>query len=86
MIERIQAPVSVILSFDHQKRRAVPTKLIWDGQTYQVIKIGFHHVYRQGQVLYHVFSVASKTLFFKLLLDTETLFWTLEEIADGLPN
>jgi hypothetical protein len=45
-----------------------------------------HHTFRSGRTLFHVFSVASKSLFFRLVLNTDTLFWRLEEISDGLPD
>ncbi len=86
MIEKISTPVSVSLNFDHKKRRVYPKFLIWEGKIYSVEKIGLHHTYRVGRTLFHVFSVASKSLFFRLVLNTETLHWRLEEISDGLPE
>lgn len=86
MIQKLNVPVSVNFLFDCKKRTVFPKELIWDGKTYPVVKIGLHHTYREGRTLYHVFSVASQTLFFRLVLNTDNLFWTLEEIADGLPD
>jgi len=86
MIQKISAPVSVSLAFDHTKRKVTPKWIVWDGHLYPIEKIGFHHTVHEGRILYHVFSVASKTLFFRLVLNTETLHWRLEEIADGLPD
>lgn len=86
MLEKISAPVSVGLLFDHKMRKCVPKWVKWEGKLYKIEKIGFHHTYREGRVLYHVFSVASKTLFFRLVLNTETLIWRLEELSDGLPD
>ena len=60
-----------------------PLGKIW---TYPIVKVGLHHTFRQGRTLYHVFSVTSKTLLFRLVLNTETLNWRLEEISDGLPD
>lgn len=59
---------------------------MWDGRVYPVLKVGLHHTYRQGRDLFHVFSVSSINIFFRISLDTTTLHWTLEEISDGLPN
>lgn len=86
MIEKISAPVSVSLVFEHTKRRASPKWVVWDGRLHAVKKVGLHHTYKQGRTLFHVFSVASKTLFFRLVLNTETLGWRLEEISDGHPD
>lgn len=86
MIQKLSVPVSVDLSFDCKKRTVCPKEIIWEGETHPVVKIGLHHTYREGRTLYHVFSVASQTLFFRLVLNTDNLFWTLEEISDGLSD
>lgn len=86
MIQKISTPISVSLVFDHKKRLVFPKYLVWEGKTYTIDKIGFHHTYREGKTLFHVFSVETKTLFFRLVLDTESLHWRLEEISDGEPN
>lgn len=86
MIEKLSLPVSVGITFDHTKRKVVPKWILWEGKLYSVEKIGLHHTFRTGRTLFHVFSVASKTLFFRLVLNTDTLFWRLEEISDGMPD
>lgn len=86
MIQKISAPVSVQLVYDHRLRTVAPRQIFWDGKVIRVSKIGMHHTVREGRTLFHIFSVVSSDLFFRLKLDTNTLFWTLEEIADGLPN
>ena len=86
MIEKISIPVSVGFVFDSAKRKMLLKWLVWNGRMYPILKIGLHHTYRRGRTLYHVFSVASKTLFFRLVLDTDNLHWRLEEISDGLAN
>lgn len=86
MIERVQVPVSVSFVFDHKTRQAKPKALKWEGRTYYVTGIGHHHTYYEGRTLFHVFSVDTETLFFRLVFNTQTLGWTLEEISDGLPS
>lgn len=86
MIQKISAPISVQLVFDHRLRTVAPRQIFWDGQIIRIAKVGLHHTIREGRTLFHIFSVSSNNLFFRLKLDTETLFWTLEEIADGLTN
>jgi len=86
MIQKLSTPVSVDLSFDAKKRIVSPKEIVWNGESYPVAKVGLHHTFREGRTLYHVFSVASETLFFRLVLNTDNLFWTLEEISDGLPD
>lgn len=86
MIQKISAPVSVQMVFDHRLRTVSPRQIFWDGRAIRIAKVGLHHTLREGRTLFHVFSVASNDLFFRLKLDTSTLFWTLEEIADGDSN
>jgi len=86
MIQKISEPVSVSFTFDSEKRTVRPRALVWNGRLYGVVKVGLHHKFRQGRTLYHVFSVASKSMFFRLVLNTENLHWRLEEISDGLPS
>lgn len=86
MIQSISAPISVIVHYRHRERRFVPVQVTWEGRDYPILKIGLHHTYRSGRTLYHVFSVASQTLFFRLQFNTDNLHWTLEEIADDDTN
>ena len=83
---RISTPVSVSLSFDGKSKRVFPKWLVWNGRLYPIVKIGLHHTYRSGRTLFHVFSVASKSLFFRLVFNTDNLHWRLEEISDGMPS
>ncbi|OGV93967.1 hypothetical protein A3B57_00960 [Microgenomates group bacterium RIFCSPLOWO2_01_FULL_47_10] len=86
MIQTIDAPISVITAYNHLTSQFIPVKLKWHSREYTIITIGFHHHYRQGRTLFHVFSVATEEMFFRLELDTETLMWRVTEIADDLPN
>lgn len=61
-----------------------PKLIIWNGRSFRVLKVGLHHTFREGRVLYHVFCVTTPTLFMKLLLNTENLHWKLKEVWDGL--
>ena len=83
MIQKIDSPVSVKLVFDSIQKKVFPEEIFWNKRFYPIVKFGLHHTFKEGKVLYHVFSVSSKTLFFKLVLNTETLHWRLEQIADG---
>lgn len=86
MIQNISESISVSFVFDSEKSIIRPRALVWNKKLYAVKKVGLHHKFRQGRTLYHVFSVASKNLFFRLVLNTENLHWKLEEISDGLPG
>jgi len=86
MIQKLQAPVSVQLNFDHRARTTKPVKLTYDGNEHELVSVGFHHTYREGRTLYHVFSVSSQTTFFRIVLNTDNLSWTLQEVSDGEAN
>ena len=86
MLEKMSMPVTVSLYFNSKTKKIIPKSLVWNGRLYPVVKIGLHHTFREGRTLYHVFSVASKALFFRLVLNTDNLHWRLEEISDGLPS
>lgn len=86
MIQKVNVPISVTSHYDHKTRKIVVVSVLWEGRDYPIVKLGLHHTYRSGRTLYHVFSVASETIFFRLVLNTDTLHWTLEEIADDLAN
>jgi hypothetical protein len=62
----------------------IPKYVIWRGRNYTVTKIGLHHILREGRTLYHVFSVATNTLFLRLRLNADDLHWRLEEISDAI--
>jgi len=84
MFNKISEPVSVELFFNSQKKAVFPKSVTWNSRLYPIVKVGLHHSYRKGRTLYHVFSVISKTLFFRLVLNTDNLHWRLEEINDGV--
>ena len=79
----VNEPVSVKLVFQSAIKKTYPCSILWRGRLYQIQKIGLHHTYYQGRVLFHVFSVSDGNLFFRLLLNSESLHWWLEEISDG---
>lgn len=84
MIEKINEPITVSFTFDSKKRSVRPRVLIWGNKIHAVKKIGLHHKFKKGRTLYHVFSVSSNTMFFRLVLNTENLHWKVEEISDGI--
>ncbi len=86
MISKLDESVSVSLAFDGVKKTIAPKVLIWKGRFYLIRKVGLHHKFRQGRTLFHVFSVASRTSFFRLVLNTDTLHWKLEGVSDNLAN
>jgi len=84
MTQKINSPVSVMMDFNHYQNKIKPIQIQWNNRDFRIEQVGMHHQFHQGKKLLHVFSVTSKGMFFKLVLDTENLFWNLEEISDGL--
>jgi len=82
MTQIIQEPVSVILASDSQIKKTRPSYLFWKSKKYSITKVAFHHTYRRGQTLFHVYSVLSSQLYFKLVFNTDSLSWQLEEFSD----
>ena len=83
MPEAINESVSVTLWSNHRTRKVLPYSIYWNGRKYLVTTLGFHHTFRDGRVLVHMFSVTDGNTFFKLRLDTETLEWKLLEVESG---
>jgi len=86
MIQDIKEAITVKTVYDHKNRRVYPTELLWNGNYHKIKKIGLHYPFRNGGNLFHVFTVSTDVLSFKLQLDTSNLFWTVEQISDGLPD
>jgi len=74
--------VSVLFCFKSKEKKVEPLKFYLNGKEYKVSKIGLHHTFKKGEVLFHVFSVLCGDSFFKLILNSKNLFWTVE--YDGI--
>jgi len=83
MGEKIKECVSVNLLFNHKKRKTSISKIIWKNKVYNMATEGLHYTFKKGDTLVHVFSVASKDTTFKLILDTKSLVWSLDEVYDS---
>jgi len=86
MHQKINQKVSVITVFDQKKSLVMPIKIKWQGKVHPIKKLGYHHHYRQGRDLIHIFSVANQSLAFRLRLNSTNLHWLLEEVSDGQVN
>jgi hypothetical protein len=86
MLQNPNSPVSVIFASDHRRGQNRPFYLFWNSQKYPITKLAFHHTFSRGRTLFHIYSVLSNKLYFRLSLNTQTLSWSLEEVSDGLPD
>ncbi len=80
--QKISERVSVSFVYDAMKALSYPRTVVWNGRLYPITKVGLHHTYRQGSILFHVYSVLSGELYLRLTLDSESLVWNLEELTD----
>lgn len=86
VIQKVNAPITVLSISNYKKGLFEPLEVFWDGFRHKVTKIGYHHKYFQGKTLFHVFSINCDSTFFKINLNTDTLLWKLEEYSDGEVN
>jgi len=84
MRQKINALVSVMMDFNHRQNKVMPTQIQWNNRDFKIEKIGMHYQFYEGKKLFHIFSVTSGGMFFKLRLNTDNLFWNLEEVTDEL--
>lgn len=83
MSEVINEKVSVVSLYDRNRGKAFPVRVLWQGRSYKIKQIGYHWPVRKGRKLVHIYSVVTENnTSFKLVLDTETLHWILEEVID----
>lgn len=82
MRQKINTPVSVMIDFNCRQNKVMPIQIQWNNRDFRVEKVGMHYHFYQGKKLFHVFSVTSEGMFFKLRLNTDNLFWNLEEVTD----
>jgi len=82
MMTQINESVSVDLLSNHKTGRVYPWVIAWRGRKYKITNTGLHHHIRDGRTLCHVFSVTDGNMYFKVVLNTETLQWKLLETGD----
>ena len=83
MILQLNEKVDVVVIC---KESFLPYKIKWKNKVYQNLKLGYHHKTKIGNIIHHIFSVATDSLALRLNFDTDNLSWTLEEISDGFAN
>ena len=82
MYQTIKEPIKVLVSFFGKQVR--PLAFFWKGRRYEIDKINLVHSQRLGRDTLYYFSVSDKANFYRLVFDTGSLTWSLEEIyAEG---
>ncbi len=86
MNEPINEKVSVISKYDMKLGKVSPIRIRWNEREYIVKHLDYYERRKKGRVIYHIFHVASESMYFRLQCDPETLFWTLLNASDGTPS
>jgi len=81
--EKINERVSVVTVYSREKGTVMPCKMRWHGRDYVMNKLAYHHKDRQGRTIIHIFHVSDGTNDFRLLHNSDTLSWILEEVLHG---
>ena len=79
MYEHISEPIEVMVAF--RKQRAEPLVFKWANRYYQIKKVHLVHTERQGREKKYIFSVSDEANAYRLMFSSESLQWTIEEIA-----
>lgn len=82
MLENLNEHITVLLKSADEIKTTGPVTIFWRGRVYKVEKIGLHYTYKAGAKLFHVYCVSSADTNFKLVLDTNSLLWTVQEVYD----
>lgn len=85
-MEKILEKVSVNFVSNHLTGAVAPRHIKWKNRVYTVSKVGLHYTLYRGNTLFHMFSVCDNNYYFLLSINTKTLHWQLEEIADNQVN
>ena len=85
MRQKIDQEVSVVMYYSARKKMALPHLISWQNKEYQVGEIGYHHKFREGSTLFHIYELTDSehSLWFRMKLNTDNLHWIVEAISDG---
>lgn len=78
MFTEVNEIVEVIVVF--KKNVVLPSIVKWGSREYKIKKINMVHKLFEGQALIYCFSVSDDHNFFKLLFDTQSMRWKLEQV------
>jgi hypothetical protein len=85
MRQKIDEEASVVMYYSSRKKMALPHLISWQNKEYQVGEIGYHHKFREGRTLFHIYELTDteNSLWFRMKLNTDNLHWIVEAISDG---
>ncbi|MFA6099800.1 MAG: hypothetical protein WC750_02860 [Patescibacteria group bacterium] len=77
--QAVNEPIEVLVAF--KGKEIEPMLFKWGGRHYRVKRVNLVHTERQGREKHYIFSVSDEANAFRLRFSTETLKWSLEEMA-----
>lgn len=86
MLQNLHEKIDVLAIYHRLGEIVTIHKLKWQNRDYPISKQVYVYKKREGRNINHVFHVSNKDLHFKILFNTETLSWWLEEVSDGNTN
>ena len=86
MLEQLHEKIDVLAKYNRIGGTVTIYKLKWQNRPYNISKQAYVYKRRDGRNINHVFHVSNANLHFKILFNTETLTWWLEEVSDGNTN
>jgi len=79
MYEKVSEPIEVLAAF--RKDCIEPMTFKRGNRHYQVKKVNLVHTERHGREKVYIFSVSDDANAYRLAFSTESLSWTLEDMA-----
>lgn len=76
--------VKVLTVYDPERGRTIPHRIKWQNTVHTIRTISYYHRERRGQALFHIYHVNDGRCDFRILCDSESLSWKLEEVIDGI--
>ncbi|OGK54248.1 hypothetical protein A3B56_03480 [Candidatus Roizmanbacteria bacterium RIFCSPLOWO2_01_FULL_45_11] len=76
--------VKVLTVYDPDQGRTIPHRIKWQNTVHTIRTISYYHRERRGQSIFHIYHVNDGTCDFRILCDSESLSWKLEEVIDGI--
>ena len=86
MHAKINERVKILSIYDPVSGKTTPYRMKWRDQVHRIKQVTYYHPERMGREILHIFHLTDGNLDFKVVLNSETLSWMLEEVSDGNVN
>ena len=80
---KINERVKILSIYDPETGKTIPHRIKWHNVVHRISRVTYYHTERRGRELLHIFHLTDDELDFRVVLNSETLSWTLEEVSDG---